>query len=62
MDFMKNIFLSLLFVLSLLSMNTSAGAADELYIITTRDGSAIVAKDYRFTDEYVEFTTESQTT
>lgn len=56
---MKNIFLSLLFACSLLYLHTPAGAVDELYIITTRDGSTIVARDYRFTDEYVEFTTEN---
>lgn len=32
-------------------------AANELYIITTREGSTIIVRDYRFTDKYVEFTT-----
>lgn len=36
----------------------SPAMAEELYIITTSDGSQIVAKEYRFTDEYVEYTTE----
>jgi len=36
-----------------------AYSGEERYIITTRDGSTIVAREYRFTDEYVEFTTEN---
>lgn len=58
MDILKNIFLSLLYALSILLFTTPAGAADELYIITARDGSTIVASDYWFTDEYVEFKTD----
>ncbi|GAB4336061.1 MAG: hypothetical protein Kow0089_06060 [Desulfobulbaceae bacterium] len=40
---------------------TAAGTAagEERYLITTRDGHVIVARDYRFTEEYVEFTTEN---
>lgn len=60
MDSMKNIGAVLVFVLSFLCMSMfSAGAAEERYIITTRDGSTIVAKEYRFTDKYVEYTTEN---
>lgn len=33
--------------------------AEEYYIITASDGSEIVVKNYRFTDEYVEYTTKS---
>jgi hypothetical protein len=59
MDVMKSLFLSLLFVLFLLYLNSPVWAAEELYIITTKDGSTIVAKNYNFTDELVEFTTEN---
>ena len=59
MGFMKSLLLPLLFVLSLLCLNSPAWAAEELYIITTKDGSTIVAKEYNFTDELVEFTTEN---
>ena len=31
--------------------------SEEMFIISTRDGAEIIVKDYRFTDEYVEFTT-----
>ncbi len=59
MNVMKNILL-LLFVLSLLSLNSFVWAIEEeLYIITTKDGSTIVAKNYNFTDELVEFTTKN---
>ena len=34
-------------------------SAKEFYIITTKDGSSIVVKDYNFTDKYIEFTTEN---
>jgi hypothetical protein len=34
-------------------------AADELYMITTRDGATIIAREYRFKDDLVEFTTEN---
>ena len=40
------------------SFCVSAGAAEELYIITARDGSARIVQDYRFTEQHVEFTTE----
>lgn len=43
------IFLSLLYCLS--------GFAEEMYIISTRDGSQIIVQEYSFTDERVEFTT-----
>lgn len=33
------------------------GWAEEMYILTTRDGSEIIVRDYTFTDEHVEFTT-----
>lgn len=33
--------------------------AEELYVITVSDGSEIVVKNYRFTDEFVEYTTKS---
>lgn len=56
---MKTIFLSLLYAFSLLLLNNNIWAAEELYIITTRDGTSIVARDYRFTDEYIEFTTKN---
>jgi hypothetical protein len=59
MDVMKSLFVSLLFVLFFLYLNSSIWAAEELYIITTKDGSTIVAKNYNFTDELVEFTTEN---
>ena len=59
MDVMKSLFLSLLFVLFFLCLNSPVWAAEELYIITTKDGSTIVAKNYKFTDEFVEFTTEN---
>ena len=59
MDVTKSLQLSLLFVVSLLFLNSPAWSSEELYIITTRNGSTIVAKDYNFTDELVEFTTES---
>ena len=59
MDVMKSLFLSLLFVVFFLYLNNPVWAAEELYIITTKDGSTIVAKNYNFTDEFVEFTTEN---
>ena len=59
MKFMKSPFLALVFILSLQCLNSPVWAAEELYIITTKDGSTIVAKNYNFTDEFVEFTTES---
>lgn len=59
MDSVKNMFVALILALSLLCMNLSARAAEERYIITTIDGSSIVAKEYRFTDKYVEYTTEN---
>ena len=31
--------------------------AEELYIITTADGSQVIVKEYTFTDEYVQFIT-----
>ncbi|HER63523.1 MAG TPA: hypothetical protein ENO11_06065, partial [Desulfobacteraceae bacterium] len=42
-----------------LLMGNLAFSAEEMYIITTRDGSSIVVRDYRFTDEYIEYTTDS---
>ncbi len=49
----------MIFTFLFLCPSITAGEVDELYIITTRDGSAIIARDYKFTDEYVEFTTEN---
>ncbi len=49
--------LPVMFILLLLCSYSSSG--EERYVITTRDGATIVAIDYRFTDEYVEFTTEN---
>ena len=59
MDAMKSISLPLLFIVLLLCLNSPIWAVEELYIITTKDGSAIVAREYNFTDERVEFTTEN---
>jgi len=59
MDVMKSFLGLLLFVVSLLCLNSSVWAAEELYIITAKDGSTIVAQSYNFTDELVEFTTEN---
>ncbi|MCL7489074.1 MAG: hypothetical protein M8357_12980 [Desulfobulbaceae bacterium] len=56
---MKKFILLPIIVCTLLFMSNSASAADELYILTTRDGSVIVAREYRFTDEHIEYTTES---
>lgn len=46
------ILVAVLFLLPL-----QAAGAEEMYILSTRDGSEIIVKDYTFTDEYVEFTT-----
>lgn len=56
---MRRLFASMVLVLALLCVSSLVGAAEELYMITTRDGSTIIAKSYKFTDEYVEFTTEN---
>lgn len=56
---MKKFILLPIIVCTLLFMSNSASAAEELYILTTRDGSVIVAREYRFTDEHIEYTTES---
>jgi hypothetical protein len=45
------------FLLLLLFLCGPAGSAEEMYILTTRDGSEIIVKDFRITDEYIEFTT-----
>lgn len=55
---MKSVLLSSMISLSLLFFCSYANSADELYILTIRDGSAVVVRDYRFTDQYIEFTTE----
>ena len=54
-------FIALVMLLHLcfLYLNSPVWATEELYIITTKDGSTIVAKNYNFTDEFVEFTTEN---
>lgn len=55
---MKNYFLfSVLFAQIFLTCLT--GQAEEMYIISTSDGDRITVKDYHFTDERVEFTTEN---
>ena len=51
---------NILFLFSILFFVFTAGhdvTAGEMYIITTRDGSQIIVKDYHFTDDRVEFTT-----
>ena len=52
-----------LFVLIMLStvflqVYSPGSRAEEMYILTAKDGSEIIVKDFKFTDEYVEFTTD----
>ena len=43
-------------LLLLVGFLCSDALADEMYIISTRNGSEIIVKNYRFTEEHVEFT------
>lgn len=54
---MKRLIVNSIFIAFLALLHCPAGFAEEMYIISTRDGSEIIVKDYKFTDEYVEFTT-----
>jgi len=47
------------FMVLVLAFSCYADGAEEMYIITTRDGSEIIVKNYKFTEEHVEFMTKN---
>ncbi len=49
--------LKCIFMVLLVVFSFDSALAEEMYIITTRNGSEIIVKNYRFTEEHVEFTT-----
>ena len=54
---MKRLFVLSILIVFMALLNCPAGFAEEMFILSTRDGSEIIVKDFKFTDEYIEFTT-----
>ncbi|MDW7771612.1 MAG: hypothetical protein SCH71_01860 [Desulfobulbaceae bacterium] len=55
---MKKFIVHIILFIALSLLNCPAGFAQEMYILSTRDGYDIVVRDFKFTDEYVEYTTD----
>lgn len=59
MDFLKTLLLPLLFVLSLQVLAGPAWGEEEMFVLSLKDGSAVVVRSYKYTDDRVEFITEN---